>query len=210
MADTPNPGETVNPEAPSNTPVQTPAATPPVANASDPADVERLRKELEQANLRARQLENEKAAREKADEEAEAKRLESNQEYKTLLEQEREKRLALEREAEEREQKAELTEAKSGVLKDFSDEVKVQAEKLGIDLTASDETSVAAFKEKLDTINTGLVNNGTITPNNPHTPTQKNVPTGDDLRTALRDENGLHDIVMKNFPGIAAMTNPKK
>lgn len=171
------------------------------------AEVERLRKEQEQKDLRIRQLENEAKAREKADEDAKAKELEQNQEYKTLLEQEREKRTALETEIEDNNQKAELSKAKTEVFKDYSEEVKAQAEKLGIDLTDPSETNVAAFKEKLDTINTGLVKTGTVTPNNPQQKTVTIELSGDDLREALQEDNSFHDLVVKKFPGIALMTS---
>lgn len=208
MADTPT-GETVTP-GDTQTPATTVATPAPVDN-GNAAEVERLRKEVEQANLRARQLENEAAARKKADEEAEAKRLDDNQEYKTLAEQERAKREELERQIEDRERKEELTTARAAALGDFSDEVRQQAEELGITLNSTDEAEVAAYKDKLTKINTRLANGGTGTVHNqPLNSDNSALPSGEDLQKALADNNTFHDLVTKNFPGIAAMTTPKK
>jgi hypothetical protein len=208
MADTPT-GETVKPgdtqtEA---TIVTTPA---PVDN-GNVAEVERLRKEQEQKDLRIRQLENEAAARKKADEEAEAKRLDDNQEYKTLAEQERAKREELERQIEDGVRKEELTTARTSALQDFSDEVRQQAEELGITLNSTDEAEVAAYKDKLTKINTRLANGGNgAVHNQPLSNGNGTMPQGEDLQAALSDGNSFHDLVTKNFPGIAAMTTPKK
>jgi chromosome segregation ATPase len=201
MADTPTSGETVVPEAPSNTPVQTPAPTPQ-GNASDTAEVERLRKEVEQANLRARQLENEKLAREKADEEAEAKRLESNQEYKTLLEQERAKREDLERAEEARTQKAELDAAKADVLKDFSEDVQKQAEDLGIDLSNAEEATVTSYKEKLTKLNDSFGSNGRPTSNNGRQ-TNPKYDEHEVLQAYAKGDNTAIEEAMNRIPWIA-------
>ena len=99
MAETPT-GETINPEALENE--VKPVATP-VVNAPDPAELERLQKEQDKKDLRIRQLENEAAARDKAEETRKAKELESKEEFKTLYEQEKaaKEELAAEREAAE-------------------------------------------------------------------------------------------------------------
>src|SRR4051812_21998082 len=113
MADTPT-GETVTPEALENK--VTPVAAP-VANAVDPAEVERLRKEVEQTNLRNRQLQNEADARKKAEDERVAKELESQNEYKLLHEQEKAKREELEAEKAANEKQKEVNNASAEVLK---------------------------------------------------------------------------------------------
>lgn len=207
MADTPE-GETANPGTPENNNSNPVNPTPP-AQDNLQAEVERLRKEAEQARLRANQLENEKKAREEADAEAQAKKLEEQQEYKTLLEQERAKRAELESEAEKREAQAELNKAKADVLKDFDDDVREQAEELGIDLTTADEAAVTSFKEKLEKIQTRLTGTANVTPNNRRTTNAPAMPQGDDLRIALQKEDSFHEIVTKNFPGIASMTKQK-
>ena len=83
MSDTTPIVETVKTEAPSNN--ATPTATPQV-NAVDTAEVERLRKEKEQADMRIRQLENEAKKRQEADEATRLTQLEEQNEWKTVAE----------------------------------------------------------------------------------------------------------------------------
>lgn len=212
MADTPN-GETVTQGdsqttvTTSVTPTAAPAAEP--SNAPDPA-VERLRKEKEQADLRIRQLENERAAREKADEERKAKELEENEQFKSLYEQEKAKREAAEAEREQAERESELKKARADVLAEYNEDVRALAEEVGLDLTDTDESAVASFKEKLDKINTRVASTGTVGPNNPQANNDKPELSGDDLKIALREEKSFHDLVVDRFPGIAAMTGKSK
>lgn len=147
MADTPVTGETVTP-GDSQTTVQTPAA--PVANASDPAEAERLRKESEQKDIRIRQLENEAAARKKAEDEAAAKQLEEQEEFKKLYETEREKREQLERSQEASTRQAELSTATEEVLKDYPEAVVNLAKTAGLGLSDTTDEAKASLKEKLD------------------------------------------------------------
>jgi membrane protein involved in colicin uptake len=215
MADTPT-SETVTPEAPSNnaSPVVTPApaATPaPQSNATDTADVERLRKEQEQKDLRIRQLENEKAARDKADEEARQKKLEEENNYKELLEQERAKREALEADAEARATTEALNKAKAEALSGYSEEVKTLAEEVGLNLTAVDETAVEEFKGKLTKLSERVSSEARVGANNPNQPGGKVEFTAEQLRNgALEDGKAFHDLVTAKYPGIAAMTSKPK
>jgi small-conductance mechanosensitive channel len=163
MADTPN-GETVTP-GDSQTTVQTPATTP-VVNASDPAEVERLRKEKEQADLRIRQLENQAAAREKADAETQAKKLEEDQKFKELWEQERQEKETLIREREEAQRKTELEAATSNLFKDYSPAVQELARTAGLALSDDSDTAQADLKAKLDTF-ASKIGSPKVGPNNP-------------------------------------------
>lgn len=208
MADTPT-GETAKPEAPSNnaSPSSTPA--PAASNATDTAEVERLRKEQEQKDLRIRQLENEKTARDKADEEARQKKLEEDNNYKELLEQEKAKREALETQATERETKEALDKAKTEALTGYSDEVKALAEEVGLNLTGADEAAVDEFKGKLDKISSRVSSEATVGANNPSHPGSKKDYTPEQLREGLADDKSFHDIVTDRFPGIKAMTKPQ-
>lgn len=210
MADTPNPGETVVPSKNDGTPAApAPAATPAVEPPKEDTEVARLRKELEQKTMRENQLANELKAIKDADEARKAKELEENNQYKELLEQEKAKREALETEIQEETKKVELNKAKKEVLSEFSEEVRTLAEETGLELTDTDEASVTAFKEKLEKVSKRL---GTdkVGGNNP-APRNDNVElSGDQLREALMSEQGFHDVVVKKFPGIAAMTAPKK
>jgi len=201
MADTPN-GETVTP-GDSQTKVQTPAVTP-VTNAGDPTEVERLRKEKEQLEMERNQLRNKLTDKEKAEEDAQTAKLAEDNKFKELYEQEKAKREGLETEVTEKEKQAELKKAKQKILGDFNDEVKAIAEEAGMDLTDTDEATVAAFKEKLENISK-RTQAGKINPNNPNAPTAGEKLSGDDLRLALQDDNKFHDIVTK-MPGIKAMT----
>lgn len=170
MADTPPVGETVTPGT--TQPTAATVTTPPADN-GNAAEVERLRLEKEKADTRIRQLENEAAAKQKAEDDAKAKELEKNEEYKTLLDQERAKREKLEQEADDREAKAELNKAKAEALKDFPEEVQTQAEDLGIDLTRADEADIKAYVEKLTKLNDGFSSNGKVTSNNGRQSTAK-------------------------------------
>lgn len=207
MSDTTPKVETVNVEPPKND--VTPPATPPVVKAEDPA-VDELRKQLQQQEMRANQLANQLKAKEEADAAAEAKKLEENQEYKTLLEQERAKREALEAERTEAERKAELTTAKSEVLAEYSDDVKALAEEIGLDLNGTDEAAKAVFREKLEKINTRVVNTGTVTPNNRHEVNKPVEATPEQIRESAYDNSGKSfEELVKNRPGLAVMMNPK-
>lgn len=209
MADTPS-GETAKP-GDTQTTVQTPVTPAPVqSNAGDPAEVERLRKELEKQELRNRQLENERTAREKADEETRSKKLEEDNQFKELFEQEKAKREALESEQQKQERDAELMKAKQEALSGFSDEVKSLAEEVGLNLTDAEESSVEEFKGKLTKLSEKVSSETKVTPNNPNQPASKSELTPDQLREGLSDEHTFHDIVTKQYPGIAAMTNQPK
>lgn len=167
MADTPT-GETVTPEAPSNN--VTPTATPAV-NAVDPAEVERLKKEAEQARMRANQLENELKKRTEAEEAARLKQLEENEEWKSVAEQERAKREALEAEREAETRNRELKQATNQVFSQFPAEVIEIAEETGLGLNDTSEEAQAALKAKLEKIATKVVTEKKVTPNNPQNPT---------------------------------------
>jgi hypothetical protein len=166
MADTPT-GETVT-QGDSQTPVTPPAA--PVANA-DTAETERLRKEKEQADLRIRQLENEAAARKKAEDEAEAKRLAENEEFRTLYEQTSARLKEIEDTQAAQDRQRELETATGEVLKDYPEAVQSLAKTAGLTLSDDSEASKAILKEKLDAFK-AQVGGGKapVSPNNPAAP----------------------------------------
>lgn len=203
---TPKPGETGTPKAPEN---GTPPPAPTQGNAgNDASEVEKLRKERDQAQMRANQLEKEKVAREKAEADKQARELEEQNEFKTLHEQEKAKREALEGQIAAEANRKELDKAKSTLLSDYSDEVKELAEEAGMTLGSADEADVAAFKEKLDKIQKRLGATGKVKPNNPGAPQRQGEPTGDDLKVALKDPAKFQDLISKR-PGLAAMMTPK-
>lgn len=197
MADTPT-GETATPGDTQTT--GTTATTPPVDN-GNAAEVERLRKEVEQANLRTRQLENEKAARDKAESDAKATELEEQNQFKSLYEQEKAKREEAESEADKREREAELSKVKQEALKDYPDEVKAQAEDLGIDLT--DPALVDSFKAKLDKLNKVFETAGKVTPNNGRTPSGKDRSQHDILQDYAQGNDAAFDEALGKIPFIS-------
>lgn len=201
---TPN-GETGTPKAPENV---TPTPAPAQGNASDPA-VEQLRKEKEQAEMRANQLANQLKAKEDAEAAAEAERLEKNNEFKTLHEQEKAKREALESQLAAEEQRKELEKAKAEVLASYSDEVKAVAKEFDVDLSSADDDAKAAYKAKLDKIQARVGTSGKVTPNNPGKPTGASELSGVELSKALKNPKTFEEIVSKR-PGIAMMMNPKR
>lgn len=207
MADTTPPVDPVTPPAPS--PDVTPPAAP-VANAPDPAEVEALRKSLEQQQLRTRQLENEKAAADKAAEDAKAKELEKQNEFKTLYETSEAKRKELENEKELNTKKAEVKTESDKVLADYSPEVRKLAETTGLSLTDTDAATVEAFKAKLEEVK-GMVGPAKVTPNNPNTPTPEGPSVADAdgvIKTPLSRDSEKLDSIFASMPGISGMMSP--
>ena len=179
MSDTPN-GETAKTEALENKP-DAPVATPHVEK-DNTEEVERLRKQAEQAEMRANQLANQLKAKEEAEAAQKQKELEENNEFKSLYEQERAKREELESERASEEQKREINIASQNLLKEYSDDVKQLADDAGISLQGTSDEEVAAFKSTLDKFQARL-GKQSVSPNNPVTPTPSQPePTGEDLR----------------------------
>jgi chromosome segregation ATPase len=164
MADTPT-GETVTPEALSNE--VTPVATPAV-NAPDQAEVERLKKEAEQATLRANQLANQLKAKEDAEAAAKAKALEEQNQFKDLYEQEKAKREAFEQEQQEAQTRAELAAQEKAIFDKFDAEVVELAKDTGLTLTSLDDAD--GLTAKLEKIAAKVTSQARITPNNPAAP----------------------------------------
>jgi len=208
MADTPsaNAGETVVVDDSKTTvPVTAPATV-----TSNDGEVEKLRKEKEQAEMRANQLANQLKAREEADAEAKAKELEEQNKFKDLYEQEKAKREAVETEAEAKERLAAIAKAKDEVLGEYSDEVKKQVEALGLDLADTDEASVNSFKEKVAILDKGTASTK-IGGNNQPVHKEGTVELSpDELKEVLRTPDGLESLIQKKYPGIAMMTSPKR
>lgn len=200
MADTPL-GETATP-GDSKTEGNT-GATPQV-NATDNAEVERLRKEAEQARMRANQLENELAAKRKAEEDAERKRLEEKEEWKSLAEQEKAKREALEQQREAEAREKATREATESIYSEFPDAVKEIASEAGLSVSDDSEEAKEALKAKLQKIADKLPTNS-VGPNNPANPTStNNLPSGDEMKMALKNEQNFHDLASK-LPSVNIM-----
>ena len=201
MSDTTPIVETVKTEAPSNN--ATPTATPQV-NAVDAAEVERLRKEKEQADMRIRQLENEAKKRQEAEEAARLTQLEEQNEWKTVAEQTKARLEALEKEKEAEQRSKELANATDSVLAEFPDAVKAIAKETGLGVTDATEEAQAAFKAKLESIAKQLPQVKVSSNNQPvPAPTNNNLST-DEMREALQSDQGFHDLASK-LPSVAAM-----
>lgn len=207
MADTPTGETVVVDDSKTTVPVTTPTVTPEVK--SNDSEVEKLRKEKEQAEMRANQLANQLKAEQDAKAAKEAKELEEQNQYKELYEQERAKREEIETEAEARERQTEIAKAKKEVLGEYGDEVKALVEEVGIDLTDADEATIASFKEKVEKISKRVATSQ-VSGNNQPNPQAKAELSGDELKSALRDDKAFHDIVTSKYPGIASMTNQRK
>lgn len=186
MADTPNDGETETTEPLENN--ATPPATPHIEEKkTDDSEIEKLRKEKEQIEMERNQLRNKLQAEEAAKAKAEQAKLEEKEEFKTLYEQSQEKLRAIEAEKEEEARKKAVSEAKDTILGEYSDEVKALAEDAGIDLGDATDASLAAFKERLDKIQTRLGVSGKVQSNNPGTPSPQTQYSREELREILAD-----------------------
>lgn len=182
MPDTPT-GETAN-AGDSKTEVQ-PVATPAV-NATAPADVEQLKKEAQQATMRANQLQNQLDEAKKAKEAAEAKKLEENNEYKSLWEQSEAKRKETEQQMEDQQRNQAIEQGTQEIFSQFSTDVVELAKETGLSLTDTSDEAKVAFKEKLDKIAARVVTSQPVNASNPNT----NVPTADRATLLQRAGNG--------------------
>ncbi len=164
MDDTAKKAETAPKEALNNN--GSPAEATPKQEDANAAIVEQLRKEAEQAKMRANQLANELEAKKQAEEEARQKQLEEQQEYKTLYEQSQEQ-LREVAEAKERNEKAQkIAEQQAQLVTQYSDAVLKVAETTGLSLTDTDEESIKAYTAKLDTIQEQVGKGAKVTSNN--------------------------------------------
>ena len=192
---------------------ETPVVTEPKTNANptpatpavDTAEVERLRKEADQAKMRANQLENELQAKRDAEAAQEAKKLEEQNKFKELYEKKDAEVREL-KEAQEKAQKAaELKETSDKIFSEQPAEVQRLAEKVGLSLTDTDDESVEAFKAKLEDIR-AEIKAPKVTPNNPgNTQPAQSQMTNQDIADMLRDPQKFTEYLQKNLPGVAGM-----
>lgn len=163
-------GETVEPGTLSNDgqTAATTVPTAPVVNATDSAEVEKLKKEAEQARIRANQLENELKKKNDADEIARQKQLEEKEEFKTLYEQTQSRLKEIEDAQDAQTKKVALEAATTEVLKGYPANVQDLAKTAGLSLLDDSEESktrlvatLDAFKEKVGSSSI------TANPNNP-------------------------------------------
>lgn len=206
MVDTPK-GETVVPEAPKNdTSTQGTPPEPQTVKAAD-NELETLRKEKEQADMRANQLANEKKALEEKEAKRQAEELKENNKFKELFEQEEAKRIALEKEAEDRAKEDARSQAESEVLAEFPESVQELAKDTELSLTEVSDEARTAFKEKLEKLQNKL--SGEVTPNNPSPPGTPQRPTGQQLREKIATNEGFAEEIAK-LPGVAKVMEQMK
>ena len=193
MADTDvKPPETGSQQQVSND--TSPVAAPVQDNSN--AELERLRKEKEQAEMRANQLQNQLSEKEKADEAAKAKKLEEEGQYKELLDKERAARQALELEKDTKERQAQLEKDTHEVFSKYNPAVVELAKTAGLSLVDDTDEAKASLQEKLDTFATKLGGTTRVEANNPaptvQTPTSKEELIGKigdpSIRPRERDE----------------------
>lgn len=201
MTDTPNSETVVVPKNDATPSVPAPA---PV-NTVDTAEVERLRKAAEQAQMRVNQLENEARKREAAEEAAKLKQLEENNEWKSIAEQNRAKLEALEAEREAEERSKELSAAKQEVFKEFPAEVIEIAEETGLGLTDATEEDKANLKAKLERIQTKVVTSKPVTPNNPANPAPVDADRSEKLKRMGYGDKAARQEIISSLPGVEAM-----
>lgn len=166
---TPTPGDPSEPGTPKNEP-STP--TTPVVDNGSAAEVEKAKREAEQARMRTNQLENELKKAKDKQAEADRKQLEEKEEFKELYEKTQEEltQIRSDREAEER--KAKLNSETETVFKDYPESVVEVAKTAGIALSDDSEVGRAALKEKLDSIKSKVDPDGKapVSSNNPNNP----------------------------------------
>lgn len=200
MTDTPNSETVVEPKNDA-----TPSAPQPVVNTVDTAEVERLKKEAAQAQMRANQLENELKKREAAEEAAKLKQLEENNEWKSVAEQNRIKLEALEAEREADERAKELAAAKQEVFKEFPAEVIELAEETGLSLSDVTDDAKEALKAKLEKIQSRVVTNKPVTPNNPANPAPVDADRSEKLKRMAYGDKQAREEIISSLPGVEAM-----
>lgn len=201
MTDTSNDETGVAPKNDATPSVPAPAQV----NTVDTAEIERLKKAAEQAQMRVNQLENEAKKREAAEEAARLKQLEENNEWKSVAEQNKAKLEAMEAEREAEQRSKELTDARNEVFKSFPAEVIEIAEDAGLGLSDTSEEAKEAFKAKLEKISAKVVTKAPVTPNNPANPTAPDADRAEKLKRMAYGDKQARAEIISALPGVEAM-----
>lgn len=202
--ETPN-GETPVVTDPKTLPNPTPA---PQAQAPDP-EIERLRKEAEQQKMRANQLENQLADKEKAEQDALDEKLKEQNKYKDLYEQEKTRREEIETAAEKAARESAVKAESDKLFGEYPEAVRALADDVGLKLEDADEDTVAAFKTKLESIS-GKIKQPKVTANNPNVNTpQQPETTSQEMHEIMRDPAKFQEYLQKNFKGVSTMMTKK-
>lgn len=166
-----------------------PSATDPQGQAEPKnngvSDAEaQLRRELEKAQMRANQLQNEAEARDKAEAEARRKQLEEQEEYKTLYEKTEAELRDIREKADADTRRKALADASQDVLKDYPTEVQEIAKTAGIGLSDDSEAGRTSLKVKLDAIKERVRPVSTPSPSNPYNP----APASSDRKAVIEHD----------------------
>lgn len=148
MADT----DTQVPETVAPQPLENTNSVPQPAPVQGNADVDAVRKEAEQAKMRANQLENQLAEAQKKIAEAEQAKLQEKEDYKTLWEQANSQLQEVVTTQEQAAFQAEVAKKESEVTSQYSEEVLEVAKAAGLKLSGIDDETTASFKAALDKI----------------------------------------------------------
>lgn len=196
MADTPAPGATApNGETASQGNVSNDVsnAPAPVTDNGSTAEVERLRKEAEQATMRANQLANQLESKTKAEEAAKQKQMEDKEEFKQLYEQLKQQIDERDARDAERERQATLQGATQDILKEYPQEVQELATTAGLSLNDDSDEAKKTLTEKLDAFKARVVTTGVpVTSNN----TTQTAPVGVDRQAIVHRESSADGSVM--------------
>lgn len=176
------------------------ASATPVVNAIDTAEVERIRKEAEQAKMRAAQLENQLREKEAAESAAKAKQLEEKEEFKTLYEQTQARLNEVEERQARETQQTQLKTATEDVFKDYSADTVELARTAGLSLTSDSDDARAALKVKLDAFQAKVGGSSQPKPrgNNPAPTTTEVV---DRHTLTVRNEDGVSPMALAGAKG---------
>jgi membrane protein involved in colicin uptake len=177
-------------------------------------EVERLRKEAEQAKMRANQLANELEERKKADDAAKEAKLKENEEFKALYEQEQAKRTEIETKFQAERKAQEVKAATEELDKNYSKDVLELATAAGVALTDTSDEAKAAYKERLDALTGKVKPSGSPVRGSNPAPTPRPVAQVSDGLNAMRVGSGtgnqellargVHE-VLKDNPALESM-----
>lgn len=180
------------------------ASTQTQGNAGDLAEVERLRKEAEQARMRANQLQNQLDKQREAEEAAKQKELEDQNQWRELAEQRQARLDQLEKEREAEERSKELSQATDSVLLGFPEEVIDIAKETGLGLADTSDDAKAALKAKLEKIQARVGTQAKPSPNNPN-PTQSTASREELMERMKYGDKAARKEIISNLKGVQAM-----
>lgn len=195
-------GETAQTEALKN---EANTTTTPQVNVADPAEVERLRKLAEQAQMRAQQLENENKKLKEKEEADRLKQLEEQNEWKSVAEQNKAKLEALQAEREAEERAKQLQQETDAILKQYPPAVQELAKEVGLGLGDVTDESKASLAEKLEVMKAKVGASDKVSPNNPSNPTPPTAGREELIVRMAHGDKNARTQVISELPGVKEM-----